>query len=354
MSKQDKFQPKPMVFKSFAELPGAAGSPATPGTTPSPPAPILSTRDSRTSAIGGRSQPPSGPILPLPKDVAAAARKGWKTAHPALAFQKFIEWPSTWEFSGEKKREFLYRFVEAFADHPGRLLFKEFMKRREAFLKQLRDEEGYCVPDPARLSTQWRLVSGLGIPHPFETGFVFDHTYGVPYLPGSSVKGAARTWAEEMRNDGDRRWGCAPDDETVLDTVFGPEQSEERKGKFTPAQGAVIFLDAYPSTWPKLEVDILNPHYKEYYERKVDANRNPIPPVDYLSPTPIYFLTVAPDQAFEFAVAVKASLEKETLKAAGVHNGECLVTKALEAIQGAARDLGFGGKTAVGYGYFRP
>lgn len=346
MSQKDKFKPKPRTFKSFAAIPGAGGSSATSGMSPASSAPTPSTRGSGSLAFEGGSHSPSESILPLPKGVAELIRQGWQTAHPALAFQKYIEWPSAWEFSGDEKRKFLDRFTKAFATHPGRSLFEEFTKRRQKFLGQLRTEE-YWVPEPARLSTQWRLVSGLGIPHPFETGFVFDHTYGVPYLPGSTVKGAARAWAEEMRNGGDHRWGCAPDDDAVLDTVFGPEQSKDRQDKFMLAQGAVIFLDAYPFAWPKLEADILNPHYKEYYEGKTDA------PADYLSPTPIYFLTVACGQIFEFSVAVKKSLDETTLKGAGVHNTECLATKALEAIRGAATELGLGGKTAVGYGYFR-
>lgn len=282
--------------------------------------------------------------IPLPQAVAERVKAGWRQAHPGLAFNKFIRWPSRWEISGAQKRDFLREFVSAFAQHQDKGLYKQFVDRRAAYLHALKKELGHCV-ERIQHKTQWRLVSGLGISHPFETGFVFDHTYGVPYLPGSSVKGGARCWARETRDSGDKRWGKDKDDDTVLDVVFGPEDSKGRLQKFEPARGSVIFFDAYPSSWPKLEVDILNPHYKDYYEKTA-------PPADWLSPNPVYFLTVASGQTFDFAVAVKPTVGEEAFKAARVIDLDDLAKKALEAVKGAATELGLGGKTAVGYGYF--
>lgn len=42
------------------------------------------------------------------------------------------------------------------------------------------------------------FVTGIGNEHPLETGFAFLDPYGVPYLPGSSVKGVLRRAAEEL------------------------------------------------------------------------------------------------------------------------------------------------------------
>jgi CRISPR-associated protein Cmr6 len=308
-----------------------------------------------TRSSSGSSPPSKEAILPLPKKAAEAALGRWQRAHPGLAFNKLLaRWPPGWNLAGEQKRALLQEFVKAFSTHPGKELFEGFVARRKAFLEHL---EGCYVLDHLTLKTHWRLVSGLGIAHPFETGYVFDRTYGVPYLPGSSIKGAARAWAEERRNNNDQCWGSTPNDDTVLDAVFGPEPSKQRAGAFTPAQGAVIFFDAYPSAWPKLEVDVLNPHYKEYYEGKkskdpTTGQERPMPPADWLSPVPIYFLTVGPGQTFEFAVAVKKPISQETLKAARVSDAAGLARKALLAVQGAAQELGLGGKTAVGYGYF--
>ena len=42
------------------------------------------------------------------------------------------------------------------------------------------------------------FTTGLGNEHPLENGFSFLDPYGVPYLPGSGVKGALRRAAEEL------------------------------------------------------------------------------------------------------------------------------------------------------------
>jgi CRISPR-associated protein Cmr6 len=263
-----------------------------------------------------------------------------------LAFARYANtWPPDWVVEGPQKHEFLGRIVTLVrrlgtTGTSERRLFDEFKKRRVAFLASL-SQDDWLVRE-TQLKTQWRLVSGLGIAHPFETGFVFDHTYGLPYLPGSSVKGVARAWARE--NEEEEGWDI--DRRHVL---FGPEEREDKVAgkRFEPAQGQVVFFDAYPVDWPKLEVDILNPHYGEYYR---DANT---PPADWLSPVPTYFLTLAANQALDFVVAVKPDSphQQAVLKAANLTREEA-AKKALEAVRGAATTLGLGGKTAVGYGYF--
>jgi len=42
--------------------------------------------------------------------------------------------------------------------------------------------------EPLLIRTAWRFVSGLGRSRPVENGFVWHHTLGVPYLPGSSIR----------------------------------------------------------------------------------------------------------------------------------------------------------------------
>ena len=42
------------------------------------------------------------------------------------------------------------------------------------------------------------LVTGIGREHPTENGFAFLEPYGLPYLPGSAVKGVLRRSAEEL------------------------------------------------------------------------------------------------------------------------------------------------------------
>lgn len=139
-----------------------------------------------------------------------------------------------------------------------------------------------------------------------------------------AIKFAAQTWAEEEQNK-----RCAQ-----VIRIFGSENGDL-------AHGGVIFFDACPSNWPSLEVDILNPHYKDYYEGTQ-------PPADWLSPEPVYFLTVKPGQPFLFAVGAKP--ENPGSESHGRIGS--LVDRAWETVLGAVQDLGLGGKTAVGYGYF--
>ena len=42
------------------------------------------------------------------------------------------------------------------------------------------------------------FTTGLGNEHPLENGFAFLNPYGLPYLPGSGVKGVVRRAAEEL------------------------------------------------------------------------------------------------------------------------------------------------------------
>lgn len=173
------------------------------------------------------------------------------------------------------------------------------------------------------VTTDWRFISGLGTAHPYETGFIWHRTLSVPYLPGSSVKGLIRAWAEQ--------WGGLSDQEEVT-RLFGTEKEEAHCG-------ALIIFDALPSQPPKLEIDILNPHYSEYYQNPAK------PPADYLSPIPVFFLTVAPGYDFEFFLAARKDPKSEQAK-------QDLAT-GLRLLQEALETLGAGGKTAVGYGVFK-
>ncbi|MDG4575684.1 MAG: type III-B CRISPR module RAMP protein Cmr6 [Defluviicoccus sp.] len=158
--------------------------------------------------------------------------------------------------------------------------------------------------------TQDRLIAGTGRSHPIEVGFAWHHTLGVPYIPGSGLKGIVKTWAEEWENRN-------------LDDLLGVM---ERVGQ-------VVFLDALPTEPVTLKADVMTPHYGEYY-------RGETPPGDWLSPNPIPFLTVAKGQKFLFAV----------VPADPGHIACC--KPAMELLQQALAELGAGAKTAAGYGRF--
>jgi CRISPR-associated protein Cmr6 len=163
----------------------------------------------------------------------------------------------------------------------------------------------------------WRLATGLGVNHPTENGFSFDSLIGVPYIPGSSVKGLCRRTALVGELD-----------ETEVERLFGPEWITADEPVY---QGELVFLDAYPRRWPQLAVDIVNCHHPAYY-----GGRSAVPS-ETESPVPVFFLTVDQDSEFTFRIIGP----ENDLNAA-----EELLTQGLDL-------LGIGAKTAVGYGVMK-
>lgn len=169
------------------------------------------------------------------------------------------------------------------------------------------------------LRTAGRFLTGLGLPHPYETGFAWHHSLGVPYLPGSSLKGVARDWAQQWVGE-----------YTAAQRICGPEGTEER------TVGTVVFFDALPILPVRLETDVMTPHYDKYYQDRTNQK----PPADWYSPVPIPFLTVAAGQSFLFAVAPRTPAARED------------AAQAAAWLQAALINVGAGAKTAAGYGRF--
>lgn len=249
-------------------------------------------------------------MLPLYAGFPPPGAKG----NAGLRFDKFFaEWNEVGKWTGagkEKpipenaKSEWVIALAKNKVGNDQQL--NEFRARTEALVKHLQG-----VKFTAK--TQGRLVAGTGRSHPIEVGFAWHHALGVPYIPGSGLKGIVKTWAEEWEN-------------RKLDDLLGVM---ERVGQ-------VVFLDALPLAAVKLQADVMTPHYGDYYQDPSGKT----PPGDWLSPNPIPFLTVADKQEFLFAV-VPADLE---------HAQSC--KPAIELLQQALAELGAGAKTAAGYGRF--
>ena len=192
-------------------------------------------------------------------------------------------------------------------------------ERQKAQLRQFAQQgiKLYCVD----ATVDWRLIVGLGGEHVQETNMTLHHIYGVPYIPGSAVKGVLRHWWLEG-NFADGR-GKIDEDKALENadflSVFG---SQEQRGK-------VQFLDAYPDK-VNFKIDIMNPHYPYYYEGTE-------PPTDHQNPRPINFLTVE-KTTFRFVFLADEQKHLDHLK---------------DRFQKALKIKGVGAKTAVGYGYFR-
>ena len=295
--------------------------------------------------------------LPLYKDLGFAVRPESERydqnltingPHPGLVFDKFIDtWrieetghceiqkPSTAKDPKKKYRTNLYLGSKrAWLEETRDLVNKHKSALNEKLVKAVAKQEelvkalcGKCIP----VKTDWRFVSGLGSGHPFETGFIWHRTLGVPYLPGSSVKGLMRAWADPKKG-----WG----DEITWERIKRLFCDTKDDGA-----GSLIVFDALPIQVPDLELDIMNPHYAEYYSKelyeKPDGSTELIPPADYLSPTPIFFLAIAGEHRFCFALAPRRPKDE---------NAADDLKEGLELLQQARATLGAGGKTAVGYG----
>jgi len=213
--------------------------------------------------------------------------------------------------------------------------------RKKQIITQLQ-KEGYKVKN-SYLYLSWRLVIGLGASHPQETSMTIHHIYGIPYIPGSAIKGVTRHWAilkfaEEISKSENSEFEKAIErvskvlengekmDLKVEDLEFN--QLIEIFGT-QKQQGKVIFFDAYPVGEIKLKIDIMNPHYPKYYSEGQ-------PPADWQSPVPIKFLTVE-DTKFQFYLVSK---------------NEDLLKKSLDLFKEALKCHGIGAKTALGYGIF--
>lgn len=168
-----------------------------------------------------------------------------------------------------------------------------------------------------------RFVTGLGREHPVENGFAWHQTLGTPYLPGSSVKGLVRAWADS--------WLDAEDDD--IRRIFGPPPAVQDADH---GVGSVVFLDALPLDRMLLEPEVMTPHYDPYYQHG-DI------PGDWHSPIPIPFLAVARGQWFLFGLLPRQPGSEQDCK-------DC--AQVAVWLDGALGELGAGAKTAVGFGRF--
>ncbi len=266
------------------------------------------------------------PFCPLYKEAVGAKQLDqMEKANRGLLFDKFgSAWRNNrgrYEFDKGVKRdkgdagEWLTRMAKPLNKSSQ---LEDALSRRRQFVAAMGGEI-LCVKNTSR------FVTGMGREHPSENGFAWHHSLGVPYLPGSSLKGILRSWHREdmgelIEKGKEKRW------EEVDQTkeIFG---DQEAVGKF-------IFLDMLPVDPPKLVVDVMTPHYGSYYQ---DAKI----PGDWHSPVPIKFLTVEKGQEWHLAILPGMSVDGHDIQE---------LKELCEQLYEALDYSGAGAKTAVGYG----
>lgn len=165
-----------------------------------------------------------------------------------------------------------------------------------------------------------RMFIGLATGGAIETGVSTQHSYGMPILAGSAVKGAVHAYAEAVGINAES-----------LAVLFGEDEDTATDGRKAGA-GCLVWHDAwwYPhdNTQPFV-AEVVTVHHQGYYGGSGEAT-------DFDSPIPNQ--QVAVQGSFYFVI------EGETQWA----------TFAKQLLQQALQQQGLGAKTAAGYGYFEP
>lgn len=285
--------------------------------------------------------------IPVPGNSQTAFWASTNTSpqNAGLVFDRFtprLDNVGSGEKSGEIKKKAFNRVIHA-SKRSDRDLFADWVKRWKKNAEAVNAKPFSCISD-------WRLVTGLGSKGTLETGFTFNR-YGFPYLPGSSLKGLARMAAltELSEKIGTQKLDdldetlAKDEQDAFLESFKRIDTGQQgldlanlfRKVFGTTAQaGCAIFLDAIPETLPRLDLDIMNPHYPDYYQGKE-------PPTNWQSPQPIYFLTVAPKTTYLFAVGWRSGTPDITA-----------FDQAKRWLSDGLQTLGIGAKTSAGYGFF--
>ncbi|GCE15840.1 type III-B CRISPR module RAMP protein Cmr6 [Tengunoibacter tsumagoiensis] len=231
----------------------------------------------------------------------------------------------------EKKSEWLQQLAKKDA-HIDKGLIEASYKRWAVMTEKL-----HATRFQAKLS--WRMVIGLGGGNALETDLTLHHHYGIPFIPGSALKGLTRAYVageEEQffiaKNERKVPSSSSDEDHEEVKRIFGTQNSA----------GTVTFYDAIPYDGTcAFAVDIMNPHYPDYY--KTLKNDRGTPPGNDQNPIPIAFLTVD-TMKFAFAVAPRDPQDSRHVEDA---------EKVAAWLQTALTKYGVGGKTSAGYGLFQ-
>lgn len=165
-----------------------------------------------------------------------------------------------------------------------------------------------------------RMIVGLGSESVLETSICLHRIYGVPYIPGSALKGLAASYAHQRLGDEWQKGG------TFHNIVFGN----------TDDAGYITFFDALyqPGTgWRKqaLYPDVITVHHQKYYQ---DAGK---PPTDSDDPNPVPFLSATGS----YLLALAAPDFQQPTR---------WVDITFQILAEALEQFGIGAKTSSGYG----
>lgn len=209
------------------------------------------------------------------------------------------------------------------------------LARRQSSLARAIGDSGQLLSLDAEAIAPF--TTGLGNEHPLENGFAFLNPYGLPYLPGSGVKGVLRKAAQELEKGlfgGKAGWTPG-----AIEALFGRESDSHDTEH---QRGALMFWDVIPQIkGDSLKVEVMTPHQGHYYQKGESPHESG-------SPNPINFLTVPPGSSFTFHIQCNRHfLARIAPELANDGRWKSLLEAAFTH---AFEWLGFGAKTRVGYG----
>lgn len=197
-----------------------------------------------------------------------------------------------------------------------------------------------------------KLIIGLGGHSVIETDITMHHTYGIPYIPGSALKGVLRNYIIKKYYINDKNKKLKElekeiSEDKLFNDIFGGEEN----------MGGVIFLDSFPEEKVKIKTDIMTPHYPNYF-----GNENQYPRDDE-KVNPVKFLVLEGDKKeeydFEFNLFIdklKVNKKLSDYKNSKISKSEKENKTLKEFIELNLKEAlelnGIGGKTSVGYGFF--
>ena len=175
-------------------------------------------------------------------------------------------------------------------------------------------------------------------------GICLDRLFGLPFIPGSAVKGVCRHAAlDELKAAGNAE---VPSLLALFCAVFGTSENDFENGALKAfrqhrprtdydCKGAVSFMPAYPANEARVVVDLTNVHYPEYY--RTGQTRD----LSKENPRPNPFPTVDTGAQFAFCLVLN-----------GMDNRPEVLDAAKRWLDDALTKRGLGAKIAAGYGWF--
>jgi len=259
--------------------------------------------------------------------------------HPGVLLQRYLVPPDdeSDKKKQEERRNLFESAIQAVGSDTLSALYADAFTRWNASFP----ENG--LSRSRELRTTGRLIVGLGSENVLETGLRLHHTYGVPVVPGSALKGLAAHYCGDVW--GQRGSAGAGED----------NRPYERRGQFhdlvfgkTDEGGMITFHDAWitPESLSQgaLRLDVMTPHHPNW-QLGPDSPKF-APPTDFDSPVPVSFLSVSGAFLIHLSWNGPANTSPELVQR--------WTERTMEILTEALAEWGVGGKTSSGYGRLVP